>query len=82
MSAAELACLRWRCRRGTRELDALLGSWLVQCYAASDAVTRAAFADLLDEQDPDLWDWLVGRGLPEDPRFAMIVNAIRSCHRI
>jgi len=82
MSAAELARLRWRCRRGTRELDALLGGWLERRYAAGDAVTRAAFADLLDVQDPDLWDWLVGRGRPADPRFVAIVDEIRSRHRV
>ncbi|MBX2824455.1 MAG: succinate dehydrogenase assembly factor 2, partial [Gammaproteobacteria bacterium] len=30
MTGAELAKLRWRCRRGTRELDGLMLGWLEQ----------------------------------------------------
>ena len=42
--------LRWRCRRGTRELDALFGDWLERCYPGADAAARQAFAELLDER--------------------------------
>ena len=34
------ARLRWRCRRGTRELDVLLGWWLDARFAAADAAQR------------------------------------------
>lgn len=71
------ARLRWRCRRGTRELDALLGGWLAERYAHADARRRADFERLLDAQDPDLWDWLMGHSEPADPGFAAIVDEIR-----
>lgn len=54
MSSAELSRLRWRCRRGTRELDGLMLSWLDAHYPLADDADRAAFSALLDLQDPDL----------------------------
>ena len=62
---SDLARLRWRCRRGMRELDQLLGWYLEQRYAGVDDATKAAFSTLLDQQDPQLWSWLSGRGTPE-----------------
>ena len=42
--------LRWRCRRGTRELDALFGDWLERCYPGADAAARQAFAERRDHE--------------------------------
>lgn len=77
MSGATVARLRWRCRRGTRELDALVGWWLDARYAQSDAAVQGAFADLLDVQDPDLWNWLVGRERAPRADWQAIVDEIR-----
>lgn len=76
------ARLRWRCRRGTRELDRLLGDWLEHGWPQADARRRADFERLLDVQDPDLWDWLMGHAAPADAGFAAIVDEIRARHRI
>ncbi|MGA9422030.1 MAG: succinate dehydrogenase assembly factor 2 [Rhodanobacteraceae bacterium] len=74
--------LRWRCRRGTRELDVLLGWWLDERYPMADSAAREDFAALLDAPDPDLWDWLIGRGEPENPRLGALVDEIRNCRRV
>ncbi len=76
------ARLRWRARRGTRELDAMLGWWLDDRYPLADAGRRADFDALLDCPDPDLWDWLTGHLVPSDPRFAAIIDEIRAYHRV
>lgn len=73
--------LRWRCRRGTRELDLLLGWWLDARYPRADADQRAAFDALLDAPDPDLWDWLIARVEPNDSAVREIVDEIRTQHR-
>lgn len=73
----ELKRLRWRCRRGTRELDALLGGWLDEHGASMDAVQAAAFDALLDQQDPELWDWLRGHAEPPRDDWRAIVTDIR-----
>ena len=56
--------LRWRARRGTRELDAMLGGWLDERFDHADEAQRQAFDELLDVQDPELWDWLMGHARP------------------
>jgi antitoxin CptB len=75
------ARLRWRARRGTRELDRMLGWWMDACFASADASRRADFDALLDMPDPDLWDWLIAHAPPE-PRFAAIIDEIRTHHRL
>jgi antitoxin CptB len=61
--AAELGRLRWRCRRGMKELDLLLVRWLDRRYAAATADERAAFGRLLQAQDLELVAWLL-KGQP------------------
>ncbi|MBP1475762.1 succinate dehydrogenase assembly factor 2 [Frateuria sp. MAH-13] len=77
-----LARLRWRARRGTRELDALLGGWLDECYEGADAPTRLAFDELLDVQDPDLWDWIMGHAQAARADWQAIIDDIRARHRL
>ena len=74
--------LRWRCRRGTRELDALLGGWLDERGAQANEQTLAAFDALLDEPDPQIWDWLMGHERAPRADWQEIVDAIRARNRI
>ncbi|HEY6940847.1 succinate dehydrogenase assembly factor 2 [Dokdonella sp.] len=78
---ARLGRLRWRARRGTRELDRLLGAWLDRRYPGADEARRADFDALLGEADPDLWDWLTGH-LEPAPRYVEIVDEIRALDRV
>ena len=78
----EIARLRWRCRRGMRELDQLLGWYLETRYPHDDAPTQRAFEALLDAQDPDLWNWFCGRGAPAQAEWRGIVDAIRNRDRV
>ena len=48
--------------------------------AALQQPSREDFAALLEQSDPDLWDWLTGKASP-DPRFAALIDEIRSHHR-
>lgn len=80
--SADAARLRWRCRRGMRELDQLLGWWLETRYPQSGDVEKAAFSTLLEEPDPQLWDWLSGRDDPPRRDWQRIVDEIRGRDRI
>ena len=82
MSADEASRLRWRCRRGMRELDQLLGWYLDARYAQSDHDAKVAFSTLLDQQDPQLWDWMMGRAAPDQSPWRRIVDEIRSRDRV
>lgn len=79
---AQLKRLRWRCRRGTRELDVLLGGWLDARAATAGEPELAAFDELLDQPDPQLWDWLLVNSRPPRVDWQDIVDAIRADHRI
>ena len=79
---AEIKRLRWRCRRGTRELDQLVGWWLDERYPAADGELRQGFVSLLEQQDPDLWNWILGNGSPDDLQQARVINEIRARNRI
>ena len=81
MSVAE-SRLRWNCRRGMRELDQLLTWYLDKRYPLASDDDKNAFVTLLDQQDPDLWNWFSGRTVPEDAAWQRIVDEIRSDRRI
>lgn len=73
---AELRRLRWRCRRGMRELDQLMLRYLDGRWPAADEAERAEFLRLLDAEDDKLWRWFMGRERPEDTGLAAIVERI------
>lgn len=74
--------LRWRCRRGTRELDGLLGGWLEACGAQANAQTLNAFDTLLEQPDPMIWDWLMSHARCERTDWQEIIDAIRAHNRL
>ena len=69
--------LAWQCRRGMRELDVLLNSFLKHRYVRLDARERDSFARLLEYPDAVLLEWLMGRMIPADKDVADIVQEIR-----
>jgi len=68
--------LHWHSRRGMWELDLLLVPFLEQRYDNLDEADRAVFRDLIDEEDQDLFTWLMRREWPEDPDRRRIVQLI------
>ncbi len=74
---AALRALRWRSRRGTRELDLILSAFLAAGYDDLTPGERRAYARLLDVSDPELMAWLLGQSMPSDPELATLVQAIR-----
>jgi antitoxin CptB len=76
---ADLAKLRWRCRRGMRELDAVLQSFLGS--ADLDAADLSRFEAILNLPDPELFAYLTGRSVPADLDTARLVERIRASHR-
>lgn len=68
--------LRWRCRRGMKELDVVLERWLEAGHPGADEAGRPALERLLDAPDPELAGWLLGRQRPGDPALRRLVDAI------
>jgi len=74
---ADLARLRWRCRRGLLELDVLFKNFLERRYGELDETERAAFDRLLDRPDQQLLAWFYGQQNPDDDELARLVRKIR-----
>lgn len=73
----DMGRLRWRCRRGMRELDVLLTRYLERTYPSSSPAERVAFVELLELPDPDLFGYLVGRTTPGEALHIEIIARIR-----
>jgi len=73
--------IRWRCRRGARELDLLLSAFVDGHYHALNDAERRQFDRLLESADPQLCDWLCHNTQPTDPEIAALVKRIRAAHR-
>lgn len=73
---AELRRLRWRCRRGMRELDQLMLRYLDQRWVQASAEQRAVFERLLLTEDDRLWRWCMGRERPEEKDLRELVDDI------
>lgn len=73
LSAVSLARLRWRCRRGMRELDVVFQRYLEQRYPNAPSAEQRAFESLIELQDPQLLNYLVGRETPADPELVNVV---------
>lgn len=72
----EIKRLRWRCRRGMRELDQLMLRYLDLRWAIADDSERKLFLQLLDCEDDKLWRWFMGLERPEDESINAIVSLI------
>ena len=76
MSGIDPAALRWRCRRGMRELDQLMQRYLEHGWPTADDRERGLFLRLLDCEDDKLWQWFMGQARPEDTELQAIVDRI------
>ncbi|MDP6694351.1 MAG: succinate dehydrogenase assembly factor 2 [Gammaproteobacteria bacterium] len=78
MTDTELAKLRWRCRRGMRELDMLLLDYLDRHYGAADATEQGAFEKLLTVPDPEILALLTGQSKADDEALRNVIERLLS----
>lgn len=70
--------LRWRCRRGIKEMDLLLEKFLSEIYPRLDATEKKHFERFLDETDLDILAWITGKSLPDDPAYQKFVTHLQN----
>jgi len=75
---ASLKRLRWGCRRGMLELDAILLPFFDEHYHKLSKDEQQSFEALLSCVDQQLWEWLLGIKQPDDAKFAALVEKIRA----
>ena len=76
-SDADLSRLKWRCRRGMRELDVLLERFLERQYLAASTEIQIAFARLLTLPDPEIFALIMGRQITENPDLRDVIQWLR-----
>lgn len=78
MSQLDRGKIKWRCRRGVKELDVLLERFMEQEFDAASADEQKAFAELLTLPDPQLLDYLTGRAIPPGATGAHVIERLRA----
>ena len=68
-----IARLRWRCRRGMRELDVILQRYLESRYPEASTAEQRAFESLIELQDPQLLAYVLGSDAPTDPELTNVI---------
>ncbi|HLS18256.1 MAG TPA: succinate dehydrogenase assembly factor 2 [Paracoccaceae bacterium] len=66
-------------RRGTREMDLILGGYIDSMSGQLEHAVLDAFEALLDEPDPDLYAWVAGSAVPPSAHADMIAK-LRAFH--
>jgi antitoxin CptB len=54
----------YRARRGLKEIDVYFDPYVKNHYLIANAAEKALFAELVDQEDPDLLDWFMEVGEP------------------
>jgi antitoxin CptB len=73
----EVNQLRWRCRRGTLELDLILLRYLDNRYLLADKAEKLAFQQLLGLEDIELMRYLMADQQPVDQSLSVVISHLR-----
>lgn len=60
-----------------KELDVLLESYLQTRYPNASPAEQGAFRDLLEQQDPVLYAYVIGRERPASEEECRVIDALR-----
>ena len=75
---AEIGKLRWRCRRGMRELDQVTEGYLNKHYASASEEEREVYKKLLSLPDPELLALIFEYKPAEDSVTAHVLAQMRN----
>jgi antitoxin CptB len=68
--------LRWKARRGMKELDVLLEAFFAKQAESLAAGDWPQLETFLAQEDDVLFDWISGRDLPTDPDMLILIKII------
>lgn len=69
--------IQWACRRGMRELDVSIMPFFEYEFDSLDDTDKQLFVRLLENDDPDLFNWLMNHGEPADAELKRMVTLIQ-----
>jgi antitoxin CptB len=76
-TSSRIGRIRWRSRRGMKELDVMFDAYFKSDLSACNDETLGLLERLLDCQDPDLLEWMLGHSAPEDEQLGRAIELIR-----
>ncbi|WP_193014830.1 FAD assembly factor SdhE [Proteus sp. FME41] len=77
MDIENKARINWACRRGMRELDISIMPFFENEYDTLSDNDKALFVRLLECADPDLFNWLMNHGRPDEDELYYMVKLIQ-----
>ncbi|ADZ41374.1 TPA: FAD assembly factor SdhE [Yersinia enterocolitica] len=76
------ARIHWACRRGMRELDISIMPFFEHEYDGLSDNEKQVFIRLLECDDPDLFNWLMNHGEPQDSELRQMVKLIQTRNKV
>ena len=76
MSEINAQRIYWHSRRGMLELDLLLMPFAREVFPSLNEAEQLLYQDFLEQEDQDLFVWLMERGQPAQARFTQIIEQI------
>lgn len=80
VNSNEHAKLKWRARRGLKELDLLLLPFVENAYPHLSEQQKVTLKDMLEAADPELYMWLIGYSCPIQYEWEELCEVIRAYH--
>jgi len=63
--------------RGCKETDLIFGQFATQTLPTLQGAELDAYERLLDEDDADIWQWLIEKQTPE-PEYVSLINQLKT----
>ena len=67
----------YRARRGLKEIDVYFDPYVKNYYLQADANEKKMFAELVDQEDPDLLDWFMEVSEPPRPELKEFIRKLK-----
>jgi len=67
----------YRARRGLKEIDVYFDPYVRNYYLNASPEEKALFAELVDQEDPDLLDWFMEVGEPPRPEIKNLIVKLK-----
>lgn len=67
----------YRARRGLKELDYYFDPYVREHYLTASIEEQTLFAQLVEQEDPDLLDWFLHQHTPTNPQFIDLIAKLK-----
>ena len=67
----------YRAGRGLKEIDVYFDPYVKNYYLQADAFEKEMFAELVEQEDPDLLDWFMEVSEPPRPELKTFINKLK-----